>query len=187
MLKTISRHIKDLLFSYTFVKSLLKKISDPSKQQLDIKNLLKHDFSSKFERIKISNRLDQSEYNEQIENFFDSDIEQLSSSILEFYDIDIKFKQYLGVLFEILARIYIDEHLNSKSYCLNKNLTEYFNFSAIMSEPDTQTITLKRRHWNKILETDDIKKIITSILMLISTKTKTIDQTLKYFEIKSIN
>ena len=177
-----SSDINELLQSFTFVKSLLKKIADPSKQQLDINNLLKHDFSNNFEHLKISNRLDRPEYDSLIEKYFDSDTEQLTSNILELYDINNKFKPYLETLFEILSRIYIDDHLGLKSYCLNKNLAEYFNFSAMMAEPDTQTTTLKRRHWTQLFETSDPKKVITSILILIKTKTKSIDQTLKYFE-----
>ena len=177
-----SSDINELLQSFTFVKSLLKKIADPSKQQLDIKNLLKHDFSNNFEHLKISNRLDKPEYDSLIEKYFDSDTEQLTLNILELYDINNKFKPYLETLFEILSRIYIDDHLGLKSYCLNKNLAEYFNFSAMMAEPDTQTTTLKRRHWTQLFETSDPKKVITSILILIKTKTKSIDQTLKYFE-----
>jgi hypothetical protein len=177
-----SSDINELLQSFTFVKSLLKKIADPSKQQLDIKNLLKHDFSNNFEHLKISNRLDRPEYDSLIEKYFDSDTEQLTLNILELYDINNKFKPYLSTLFEILSRIYIDDHLGLKSYCLNKNLAEYFNFSAMMAEPDTQTTTLKRRHWTQLFETSDPKKVITSILILIKTKTKSIDQTLKYFE-----
>ncbi len=177
-----SPDIRELLFGFSFVRSLLKKVFDPSKQLLDIQNFLKYDFSDKFERVKISNRLDQSEYNELVEKYFGDDIEQITSIILESYDVYNKFKPYMVILFDILCRIQIDEHLEHKSYCLNKNISEYFNFRAIMSEPDTQTITLKRRHWNQLLESEDPKKIITSILMLISTKTKTIDQTLKYLE-----
>jgi hypothetical protein len=145
-------------------------------------NFLKHDFSNKFDHVKISNRLDQPEYEELIEKYFDLDIEQLTISTLELYDINSKFKPFFNILFDILARMYIDDHLGMKSYCLNKNLAEYFNLSTIMAEPDTPTITLKRRHWNQLLDTSDQKKIITGILILLNSKTGSIHQTLKYFE-----
>jgi hypothetical protein len=79
--------------------------------------------------------------------------------------------------------MYIDNYLGYKSYCLSKSLLEYLKFSNLLSDPETNTITLKRRHWNQLLETKDNKKIISSILYLIKTKTHTLDETFKYFEL----
>jgi hypothetical protein len=177
-----STDICNLLKNFTFIKSLLKKISDPSTQILDIQNFIQYNFSNKLNNIKISNRLKIIDYQNIIDKYFDLDLEQLSDSILELYDLDIKFKPYMYILFDILSRIFIDCYLENKSYCLDQFLSGYFNFSTIMAEPGTHSIQLKRRYWNQLLDISDTKKIVTSLLILLNTKTGTIDQTIKYFE-----
>ena len=112
----------------------------------------------------------------------DDTIDIIIDNALELYSLDIKFRPYMNILFEILIRIYIDNHLGYKSFCLSKSLIEYLKFSNLLSDPETNTLTLKRRHWNQLLETKDYKKIISSILYLIKTKTNNLDQTFKYFE-----
>ena len=177
-----SSDVREILLGFTFIKSLIKKITDPLKQQLDVQDIVKYNFSNKFVHLRISNRLDQLEYDHIIEKYFGENIENLTPIIIESYNLNKELSQYLLIFFDILCRIRIDEHLEYKSYCLNKNISDYFNFSAVMSEPDTQKINLKKRHWNQIFESRDQKKIITSLLSLINTKTQNIDQTLKYFE-----
>ena len=95
----------------------------------------------------------------------------------------MKFRPYLNLLFELLIRIYIENHLGYKSFCLSKSLIEYLKFSNLLSDPETNTLTLKRRHWNQLLDTKDNKKIISSILFLIKTRTHTLEDTFKYFEL----
>ncbi len=177
-----SSELRDTLNNFSFIKNLLRKISDPSKKTLSVQDVMKYNFMDKLTKIKISNRLDKSEYDVLIEKYFDENIIKLTDDMIESYDIDGEFKPYLYILFEILIRIYIDNHLGNKSYCLSKNLTEYFNFSTLFSEPTTLTISLKRRYWNQLLETKDTKKILSSLLMLINNKTESLDMTLKYLE-----
>ena len=180
-----SIEIRDFLSNFNFIKNFIKKISDPSKQQLKIDDVLKMDFSEKLLNIKISNRLDISEYNSQINLYFDESIEDITNTVLESYDINSHFKPYILILFDILFRIHIDIHLGNKSYCLSKSYSDYFDFNFILSEPATVSSTLRRRYWNQLLEDeieDSTKKIITSLLMLIKNKTYTIDDTLKYLD-----
>lgn len=177
-----SDELKETLNNFSFIKNLIRKISDPSKKLLSIQDVMKFNYMSKLDQIKISNRLDKSEYDILIEKYFEEDLIKLTNDMVESYDIGNDFKSYLYVLFEIMIRIYIDNHLGNSTYCLSKNLTEYFNFSALFSEPTTLTISLKRRYWNQLLETKDTKKILSSLLMLINNKTQTLDMTLKYLE-----
>jgi hypothetical protein len=175
--------IKQMYNNFSFVNSLLKKISDPTKKQLNIKDILKFDYSNLLDKIKISNRLEQNDYDTIIERYYDDTLDTLINNVLELYNINNNFRAYMNILFEILLRMYIDNYLGYKSYCLSKSLLEYLKFSNLLSDPETNTITLKRRHWNQLLETKDNKKIISSILYLIKTKTHTLDETFKYFEL----
>jgi hypothetical protein len=190
-------NIKIFLNNFSFIRTLLKKITDPTNQILNLQMLLDFNYEHKLDRIKISNRLDLPEYENLIQKYFDDNIQTLTDNILELYDINnylsnticspdnnskFDIKKYMYIYFDIIFRIYIDNYLGNKSYCLSKNLSEYFNLSAIMSEPDTPTMSLRKRHWTNLFESEDTKKIVSSLLVLINTKTKTLDQTLKYFE-----
>ena len=194
-----SEDITQVLNNFSFIKILIKKISDPTRQTLSVQNLILYDFSSKLNNIRIGPGLDPDEYNIQIEKYFDDNLNQLVINIIESYDIDKRFIPYLNVLFDILMRMYIDIHLKNKSFSLTKTISEYFNFSAFMTEPDTFSLQIKRRHWNKLLESSntnltseelaklpETKKILSSLLMLVMKK-KTIDQLLKYLEILKQN
>jgi hypothetical protein len=81
-----------------------------------------------------------------------------------------------------LIRIFIDDHLGYKTYCLSNSLSNYFNISNILAEPDTTSISLKKRYWNIVLESEDSKRVVSNLLDLLNGKTKTIDSTLKYLE-----
>jgi hypothetical protein len=177
-----SINVEKILSNFSFIQTLVKRIADPKEQLLDVNKLIVYDFSEKISSIKINTRLEATEYENLIEKYFNENLEQLIVDITETYLIDERFLPYLTILIEILIRIYIDEHLQCKTYCLAKNLSEYFNFSAILYEPQTNTLGLRHRHWNKLLELADKKKIISSLLMLIIHKTHTIDKMLKYLE-----
>lgn len=168
-----SINVKKILDNFSFIQTLTKRIIDPKEQILDTNCLIVYDFSEKISSIKISARLELLEYEIMIEKYFNESLEQLVTDIIAPYVIDDRFQPYLMVLIEILMRIFIDEHLQYKSYCLAKNLIEYFDFSAILYEPQTNTLGLRHRHWNKLLELGDKKKIISSLLMLMIYKTKT--------------
>ena len=174
--------IKQLYGNFSFVNTLIKKISDPTNKQLNMQDIIKFDFMNILDRIKISNRLDQSDYDTIIDRYLDETLDQLVNNTFDTYNIDIKFRPYMNILFEILIRIYIDNYHGYKSFCLSKSLIEYIKFSSLLSDPETNTLTLKRRHWNQLLETKDNRKIISSILFLIKNRTYTLDKTFKYFE-----
>jgi len=108
-----STEIRDFLSNFNFIKNFIKKISDPSKQQLKIDDVLKMDFSKKLLNIKISNRLDVSEYNSQINLYFDESIEDITNTVLESYDINSHFKPYILILFDILFMIHIYIYLGN--------------------------------------------------------------------------
>ena len=65
----------------------------------------------------------------------------------------------MQTLFEILIRLYIDNNLGYKSYSLSKTLLGYLKFSNILCDPDTNTLTLKKRHWIQLLNTNDNQKL----------------------------
>jgi len=174
--------IKQLFNNFSFVNILIKKISDPTNKQLNIQDIIKFNYMNILDRIKISNRLEQSDYDTLIERYLDDSLDQLVNNSFDLMNIDIRFRPYMNILFEILIRIYIDNHHGYKSFCLSKSLIEYLKFSNLLADPETNTITLKRRHWNQLLETKDNRKIISSILYLLKTKTHTLEQTFKYFE-----
>jgi len=174
--------IKQLFNNFSFVNTLLKKLTDPANKQLNMVDIIKFNFSDILDNIKISNRLDQSDYDTLIERYLDESLEQLTNNTLDLYDINLKFRPYMTILFEILIRLYIDNSLGYKSYCLSKTLIDYLKFSSLLAVPETNTITLKRRHWNQLLDTKDSKKIVSSILYLLKSKTGTLEQTFKYFE-----
>lgn len=177
-----TENLKSFLNNFSYIKTMMKKIIDPVKQQLKLDNLIKFDFSNKLENIKISNSLDKPEYDNLINSYFDESLEEITDNILCLYDIKSEFKKYLYILFDILIRIYIDDYLKNRSFCLSKKLVEYLNFNTLLSEPDTCTTTLRRRYWSMLLETEDDKKILSSLLILIKQKTKSIDETLKYLD-----
>lgn len=174
--------IKQLFNNFSFVNTLLKKLTDPTNKQLNIIDIIKFNFSDILENIKISNRLEQSDYDTLIERYLDESLEQLTNNTLDLYDINLKFRPYMTILFEILIRLYIDNSLGYKSYCLSKTLIDYLKFSSLLAVPETNTITLQRRHWNQLLDTKDNKKIVSSILYLLKLKTGTLEKTFKYFE-----
>jgi len=119
-----SSDVREILLGFTFIKSLIKKITDPLKQQLDVQDIVKYNFSNKFVHLRISNRLDQLEYDHIIEKYFGENIENLTPIIIESYNLNKELSQYLLIFFDILCRIRIDEHLEYKSYCLNKNISD---------------------------------------------------------------
>jgi len=175
--------IKQLFNNFLFVNTLIKKISDPLNKKLNIQDIIKFNYSKILDQVKISNRLEQSDYDTIIERHLDDSLDQLIDNTLNIYNIEMKFRPYLNLLFELLIRIYIENHLGYKSFCLSKSLIEYLKFSNLLSDPETNTLTLKRRHWNQLLDTKDNKKIISSILFLIKTRTHTLEDTFKYFEL----
>lgn len=176
-------NLKSFLNNFSYIKTMMKKIIDPVKQQLKLDNLIKFDFSNKLENIKISNSLDKPEYDNLINSYFDESLEEITDNILCLYDIKSEFKKYFYILLDILIRIYIDDYLGNRSYCLSKTLVEYLDFNTLLSEPDTCTTTLRRRYWSMLLETEDDRKILSSLLILIKNKTKSIDETLKYLDL----
>lgn len=188
-----SEDIKETLNNFTTLKTLVKKISDPTKHILDINNLMNYNWSNKFNNIKISNKYNESEYNNLIIKYFDENIIDIVNNLLDTYNLNILFKKYMYVFIELLIRIYIDDYIvkneQNHSYCLRKDLCDYLNLASVMSEPDTQTQTLKKRYWTNALESEDNKRIITCLINIINSKTHTLDQTLKYlssFEISII-
>ena len=174
--------IKSLYLNFSFVNMLVKKLTSNTITKINIDNIINFNYVDILSNIKISNRLEQIDYDSIIERYFDQTIDELIDNTLITYNLDIKFRQYLNILFEILIRLYIDNYLGYKSYCLSRTLLEYLKFSSLLSDPETNTTTLKKRHWNQLLETKDNIKIISSILYLIKTKTTTIKETFKYFE-----
>ena len=174
--------IKTLYLNFSFVNMLIKKLKSNTITKLNIDQIIKFNYTDLLDRIKISNRLEQSDYDTIIERYFDLTIDDIINNTLINYNLNSNFRPYLNILFEILIRLYIDNHLEYKSFCLSKSLLEYLKFSNLLSDPETNTTTLKRRHWNQLLETKDNKKIISSLLYLIKTKTNTIENTFKYFE-----
>ena len=177
-----NKETKDLLLNFSFIKSLLKKIKDPTKQTLSIDKLINHDFGGKFSNIKFSNRLDGDEYNNIINRYFDENLNEIVNEIFNKYNIDIRFRCYIIIYFDILIRIFIDDNLGYKAYCLSNSLSSYFNITNILAEPDTTSISLKKRYWNIVLESEDSKRVVSNLLDLLNSKTKTIDNTMKYLE-----
>ena len=176
-----NKETRDLLFNFSFIKTLLKKIKDPTKQTLSVNKLINHDFGGKLSNIKFSNRLDGDEYNDIINRYFDENIDEIVNEILNKYNVDIRFRSYMSIYFDILIRIFIDDHLGYKTYCLSNSLSDYFNISNILAEPDTTSISLKKRYWNIVLESEDLKRVISNLIDLLN-KSKTIDNTMKYLE-----
>ena len=174
--------IKNLYLNFSFVNMLIKRLKSNTLTKLNIDQIINFNYTDILDRIKVSNRLEQSDYDSIIERYFDQSIDEIIDNTLPSYNLDSKFRPYLNILFEILIRLYIDNHLEYKSFCLSISLLEYLKFSSLLSDPETNTTTLKRRHWNQLLETKDNKKIIASILYLLKTKTNTIQNTFKYFE-----
>ena len=175
-----SDDIKDTLNNFTSIKTLIKKISDPTKHILDISTFVKHNWTNKFTNVKFSNRYDEAEYNNLISKYFDDTVMGIVNNLLDIYDINKLFKPHMYVFVELLLRAYIDEYLKNQSYCLSKEICSYLNLPSVMSEPDTQTLTLKKRYWTNALESLDSKRIVTSLLNIVNSKTQTLDQTLKY-------
>jgi hypothetical protein len=58
------------------------------------------------------------------------------------------------IYFEIIIRVYIDLYLDNKSYCLGKNLMEYLSINSILTEPNTKSISLKKRFWLNLLDNE---------------------------------
>lgn len=177
-----SEEIKNMLINHNFIKVLVKKVISPINKQYDITNILNYDFENKLSNIKFSNKLEQYDYDNFIVNHFNDSIEDIIININELYNIDNRLNTYLYIIIDILFRIYVDLSQNNKSYCLSKNLTNYFDFTSLLTEPDSSTNSLKRRHWVNLLDSNDNKKITSSLLILINSKTKTLDNTFKYFE-----
>jgi len=177
-----SEEIKKMLINHNFIKMLVKKVISPINKQYDITNILNYDFENKLSNIKFSNKLEQIDYDNFIINYFNDNIEDIIININELYNIDNRLNSYLYIIVDILFRIYIDLNQNNKSYCLSKDLINYFDFTSLLTEPDSNTNSLKRRHWINLLDSNDKKKIISSLLILINSKTKTLDNTFRYFE-----
>jgi hypothetical protein len=177
-----SEEIKKMLINHNFIKMLVKKVISPINKQYDITNILNYDFENKLSNIKFSNKLEQIDYDNFIINHFNDNIEDIIININELYNIDNRLNSYLYIIVDILFRIYIDLNQNNKSYCLSKDLINYFDFTSLLTEPDSNTNSLKRRHWINLLDSNDKKKIISSLLILINSKTKTLDNTFRYFE-----
>ena len=175
-----SLEIKNTLNNFSFIRTLIKKISDPTKKQLDIDTFLKYDFTDKFTTFKISNRLDKTDYDVLIEKYFDDNLEAIVDNLLDIYNLDDKYKQYLYIYIEIVIRIYIDLHLGHQSYCLAKHMADYIGSPSMYNEPDTVRTNLKKRFWDQLFSSNDSKQVITNLIYLLNNKTKTIDQTLKY-------
>ena len=175
--------IKQLYNNFSLINSLIRKVLEPTITKYKIEDILNFNYVKILEHFKVSNRLEQSEYTSIIEQYYDEPLSTLTENILVLYNLDNKFKPYMQTLFEILIRLYIDNNLGYKSYSLSKTLLGYLKFSNILCDPDTNTLTLKKRHWIQLLNTNDNQKIISSILYLIKTKTYTLDATFKYFEL----
>lgn len=172
--------IREVLNNFSFIKTLLKKIADPTKKVLNINDYLKYDFTKDLTNIKLSNRLDKSEYDNLIIKYFDDTLEVLTNNTFETYNLNKEFRKYMTILIEITLRIFIDINLKNNTYCLGKNLTEYLNNSIMLSEPAIQSVSLKRRYWTQLLSSNDSKNIVCNLLHLIILKTKTIEDTIKY-------
>ena len=136
-----NKETKDFFLNFSFIKTLLKKIKDPTKQTLSIDKLINHDFSGKFSNIKCSNRLDGDEFNDIIKKYFDEKLDEIVNEILNIYSIDVRFRCYIIIYFDILITILIDDHLGYKTYCLSSSLSNYFNTSNILAEPDNTSIS----------------------------------------------
>lgn len=175
-----SEDIRETFNNWTNIKTLIKKISDPTKCILDINAFTKFDWTNKFNDVKISNRYDEPEYSNLIKKYFDDNIEHIITNLMDIYDLNGLFKQYMYVFIEILLRAYIDEHLSNQSYCFNRDLCLYLKLDSIMPEPDTKKQALKKQYWKNALESSDNKRIVISLLNILNKKTQTIDQTLKY-------
>ncbi len=173
---------KSFLNNFSFIKTYIKKTSDPSKQILNINNLLKLDFADKFTRLKLFPRLDKSEYDNIIETYYDESLEDICQIILDNHNLGQKLSEAMENVIEILSRMYIDEHLGFKTYCLSKQLSEYLNISSVGPEPDSSSDSLKRRHWANLIQQDDQTKLVVSILLLLNSKTHTLEKTLQHFE-----
>jgi len=174
--------IKQLFYNFSFINSLTKKNSEITNKQLNIQDLLKFDFELILDQIKFANRLEQNDYDTLIERYYGETLVHIIDTTIEQYNLNKNFRPYMDILYEILIRLYIDNYLGYKSYCLSKTLLTYLKFSNLLSDPETNTVTLKKRHWVQLLDTKDSLKIISSILYLIKTRTHTIDATFKYFE-----
>lgn len=172
--------IREVLNNFSFIKTLLKKITDPTKRILNISDYLKYDFSKDLTNIKLSNRLDKMEYDNLIIKYFDDTLEVVTNNIFETHDLNKEFRKYMTILMEITLRIFVDINLKNNTYCLSKNLTGYLNNSVMLSEPAIQSVSLKRRYWTQLLGSNDIKNIVCNLLNLIILKTKTIEDTIKY-------
>lgn len=175
-----SEDIRETFNNWTNIKTLIKKISDPTKCILDINAFTKFDWTNKFNDVKISNRYDEPEYSNLIKKYFDDNIEHIITNLMDIYDLNGLFKQYMYIFIEILLRAYIDEHLSNQSYCFNRDLCLYLKLDSIMPEPDTKKQALKKQYWKNVLESSDNKRVVISLLNIINKKTQTIDQTLKY-------
>lgn len=175
-----SDDIKETLNNFTNIKTLIKKILDPTKCVLDINSFAKYEWKNKFSDIKISNRYNEPEYSNLIKKYFDDSISNIVDNLLDIYNLNNLFKTHIETFVEILLRAYIDEHLKYQSYCFGKNLCEYLKLSSVMPEPSTQTIALKKRYWSNSLESSDNKKFVISLLNTLNSKTSSLDETLKY-------
>ena len=175
-----SEDIRETFNNWTNIKTLIKKISDPTKCILDINVFTKFDWTNKFNDVKISNRYDELEYSNLIKKYFDDNIEHIVLNLMDIYDLNGLFKSYMYAFIEILLRAFIDEHLSNQSYCFSKELCVYLKLDSIMTEPDTKKQALKKQYWKNALESSDNKRIVTSLLNILNKKTQTIDQTLKY-------
>ena len=172
--------IREVLNNFSFIKTLLKKIADPTKRILNINDYLKYDFSKDLTNIKLSNRLDKTEYDNLIIKYFDDTLDTITNNIFETHDLNKEFRKYMTILMEITLRIFVDINLKNNTYCLSKNLTEYLNNSVMLSEPAIQSVSLKRRYWTQLLGSNDTKNIVCNLLNLLILKTKTIEETIKY-------
>jgi hypothetical protein len=172
--------IREVLNNFSFIKTLLKKIADPTKRILNISDYLKYDFSKDLTNIKLSNRLDKTEYDNLIVKYFDDTLDVLTNNIYETSDLNKEFRKYMTILMEITLRVFVDVNLKNNTYCLSKNLTEYLNNSVMLSEPAIQSVSLKRRYWTQLLGSNDTKNIVCNLLNLLILKTKTIEETIKY-------
>lgn len=182
-----SEDIRETLNNWTGIKTLIKKISDPTKCILDINVFTKFDWTNKFNDVKISNRYDESEYSNLIKKYFDDNIEHIVDNLMDIYDLNGLFKCYMYAFIEILLRAFIDEHLSNQSYCFSKELCAYLKLDSIMPEPDAKKQALKKQYWKNALESSDSKRIVISLLNIINKKTCTLDQTLKYLSSLEIN
>jgi hypothetical protein len=182
-----SEDIKDTFNNFTNIKTLIKKISDPTKCILDINNFSKFNWSNKFTDIKISNKYDEPEYSNLIKKYYDDSISNIVTNLIDIYNLNGLFKNHLQTFIEILLRAYVDEHLGHQNYCLGKNLCEYLKLASVMPEPKAEKIALRKRYWTNALESSDNKRFVISLLNTLNTKTQTLDQTLKYLSSLEIN